>query len=230
MSSAGRGRGRVLRVVCATALAVCGVACPSEAQQAGVWRGEIGVAALLTGALPLGSVPATLTRPDGGALVVFTTDNRLRPSRGLEVQASYRATPRLAVEAVSGWTAVDLESRVGNDLEGAAAATLSQAVSRFTVEGAVLWSVNTGERLSLFVRGSGGWMREVTRGVGLVADGGIGSAGVGVKYWWGGRSSRPGRVALRLEGRAVARSGGLLLGTDSLRIMPAAVAGLIVGF
>jgi hypothetical protein len=194
-------------------------------------RGEAGVSAMVLGVMPLGEASADLQRPRGTSLDVFHTDSRVAPALGIEGHVGRAITRRLSIEGAGGWTPAPFETRADSDLEGADAATLRQRTSRFTVEGAVLWSFVRRDRLALFVRGSGGWLREVTRGVGLVEDGQVGSAGLGVKYWWGSdRARRRGRVALRVEGRALARSGGLLLGAPAIRIAPAATAGFSVGF
>jgi hypothetical protein len=172
----------------------------------------------------------TLTKPDGAPLVVFKASSRFGPSLGGDAQFGYRLTPRVGLEAGGSWTAVRAQTRLSGDIESAPALTATASVSRFIAEGALVWTAATAGRTGLFVRGSGGWLREVTRGVAVVDDAPIGSAGLGVKYWWGNPSARrAGRVALRLEARAVVRAGRPFLADRKLRILPVVVAGLSLG-
>jgi hypothetical protein len=64
----------------------------------------------------------------------------------------------------------------------------------------------------------------------LADNGVIGNAGAAVKYWWGDSSSVGRRLGLRLDGRAVLRSGGVDVGAGSLQVAPAASADLMIGF
>ena len=74
-------------------------------------------------------------------------------------------------------------------------------------------------------------MRELAAGATVAETGVIGNVGTAVKYWWGAPSSiQRRRLGLRLDGRAVLRSGGVDLGVTGVRVAPAASADLMIGF
>jgi hypothetical protein len=193
-------------------------------------RAEIGLA--VVGALPvsLGVSDAAFTRPDGRPLVVYRTHNRLAPGAGVEGRLGYRVSRRVSIEAAGAWTALNVESRLTDDVEEASPAIAAARLSRFTAEGAALVDISRGSRSAVFARGGAGWWRELTRGIAVIDDAAFVSAGLGVKYWWGSQSARRGRrVALRLDARAVARSGRPFLADRHRRILPVVMAGLSLG-
>jgi hypothetical protein len=59
----------------------------------------------------------------------------------------------------------------------------------------------------------------------------IASAGLGVRHWWR-TGTRPNakRVGLRAEFRGVFQTGGLSLGSRSVRFGPAGVVNLVIGY
>lgn len=213
---------RVHRALLA-ALVTLLVAAPAGAQSAPPST-ELAVTAGALGAVSFGSRDAELIRPNGSPLVIFRAENRLAPGYALEVHIGGRLTDRLGAEATGGWHKASFETRITDDIEDAEPLTVTQTSNRFTVEGAVLYDMLRRERLSLFLRGGAGWMRELAGESSLIENGIIANVGVGVKYWWSDR------VGLRAEGRASARSAGISLGEDKVRIGPVAAAGLIVRF
>lgn len=216
---------------------VLGVALPATAQtQTGTAvRGapvtELALAVGWVGPQSFGTADAALTAPSGAPLVVFRTESRLAPGAALEVHLGRRLTRRLWAEATGSWQQADYETRVFDDIEDGDDVTLPVASSRYTVEGAVLWTLAERGALTVFARGGAGWVRETAGGRSLVADGAIGNAGAGVKYWWRQRpDSRLQRIGLRVEGRVSLRSGALTLGENKVRFAPVIVGGIIFGF
>jgi hypothetical protein len=181
--------------------------------------------------MPLGDRNASLTRPDGRPLSVFQGEISMGPGPGAEVHFGRAVGTRLAVEATGTWTFTTTRAKVSSDIEGATDATLTEDLSRFSVEGSTLWRLAGGDRRALYLRGGAGWMRELVSGGTLAETGVIGNVGAAVKYWWGAPSSgQRRRLGLRLDGRAVLRSGGVDLGVSGVRLAPAASADLMIGF
>jgi hypothetical protein len=178
-----------------------------------------------------GDSDASLTRPSGGPLVLFKSDISLGPGPGAEIHFGRPVGARLAFEATGTWTLTTIRAKVSTDFEGAPDATLTENVSRFSVEGSALWRLAGSAKRALYLRGGAGWMRELAAGATLAQTGVIGNVGAAVKYWWGASSSvRRRRLGLRLDGRAVVRSDGIDLGESGVHVAPAASADLMIGF
>jgi hypothetical protein len=181
--------------------------------------------------MSIGSRDASHARPGGGPLLIFTSDLSLGAGPGIEAHFGRPIGPRLAVEATGAWSFTTIRTKVSGDIEGAPDATVSDDLTRFSIEGSALWRLAGGARRALYLRGGAGWMRELAAGSTLGGNGVIGNVGAAVKYWWGAASSVPRRrLGLRLDGRAVLRSGGVDLGSASVKVAPAASADLMIGF
>ena len=89
------------------------------------------------------------------------------------------------------------------------------------IEGAVVWRFAERGRLSWFLRGSGGWMREVSGEMSLAENGIIYSGGAGLKYWIARRPTGQDQFGLRVEFRAVGRHDGIALDDGDFRLWPA---------
>ena len=201
------------------------------AAQTGLSGYELSVGALVMGTMPMGESDASLTRPDGRPLLVFNNDVSLGPGPGAEVHFGRSVGSRLAFEATGTWTFTRIRAKVSTDIEGAPDATLTEDLSRFSVEGSALWRLAGDGRRAFYLRGGAGWMRELTGGATLAESGVIGNVGAAMKYWWGASTSaHRRRLGLRLDGRAVLRSGGVDLGVGGVRLAPAVSADLMIGF
>jgi hypothetical protein len=206
------------------------LAVPAEAQSREP-RLELAVGVVVAGSMSARSSDATFSRPNGGPLVVFATDASLGPGLGAEVHVGRPISSRVAVEASGSWTKSSLRAKVASDIDSAADATLSEDLSRFSAEGAVLYRLGGSARTAFFVRGGLGWMRELAGGSAIAETGTIGNVGAAVKYWWGESSPvQRRRLGLRLDGRAILRSGGVDLGETGIRVAPAASLDLMFGF
>jgi hypothetical protein len=185
----------------------------------------------MMGQMPFGERDASLTRPGGGSLRLFNSDISFGPGPGAEVHFGRPFGPRLAFEATGTWTLTKIRAVVSTDFEEAPDATLTEDLSRVSLEGSAVWRVAGGADRALYLRGGAGWMRELAAGATLAETGIIGNVGVAVKYWGGASSAIPRRrLGLRLDGRAVLRSGGVDLGATGVQVAPAASADLMIGF
>jgi len=200
---------------------------PAAAQEPKV---ELILGGVFTGAVPAGDVDATLIDPSGGTLTLFRTSNRIASSTGFEGLVSLRLWEWLRVEASAGWGGAYFESRVSGDFEGAPSESVRLRVHRFSSDLALVFRVASAGRWSLFVRAAGGGFRELTADRAFVENGTTGSLGAGMQLVI--RDAGGGffdRIAVRAEGRAMARRGGIEFGDDRNRVSPVVAAGLVFG-
>ena len=192
-------------------------------------RSEFGVSALVGAPVPFGSATATLARPDGSRLTLFEADSRQGPEFGARLHLGTRLTRRLALEIGGQVSRARLETTIEDDFEDGAGATLDESLLRFGVDGGLLWTLAGGERLSWFVRGSGGWMRELIGERVLGENAAVAQVGIGMKYW--GSRRGPGRVryGVRVEGHLASRWNGTALDAKQIHLAPVVTAGLIIG-
>ena len=218
------------RIFMQTVLLLAALAAPAAAQT-GLRNYELSFGGVFMGPMPSGEIDAAHVRPSGGALPIFKNDISLGPGPGFELHFGRPAGTRLAFEATGTWTFTTIRTKVSADIEGAPDATLTEDLSRISVEGSVLWRLAGDLRRGFYLRGGGGWMRELAGGSTLAENGAIGNIGASMKYWWGAPTSvSQRRLGLRLDGRMVLRSGGIDLGADGVHVAPAASADLMIGF
>jgi hypothetical protein len=192
---------------------------------------EFLIGGLVAGPASLGTTTVELLGANGEPSQTFVRfDNKTR-GYGLEVGMGVELRRSLWLEVIGGWTRASVISRVRNDFENAESLSVSTQMSRFLVEGAVLRYFNASVRNAWFVRGSAGWMREAAGGATLTDDGIIAGGGLGFRHWW--RTAGKGgvkRLGLRLEGRALIRSGGISLGESGVKFGPAGTVHLVFGY
>ena len=192
---------------------------------------EIDAGILFVGSATFAPANANLTKPDGTPLVLFSTANDLTASLGAEVHVVFPLNRRLQAELTGTWSRADFQSRISADFEGAEPVTATLGLSMYTVETSVVFYLKRHGKLDPFVRGGAGWLREVTDGGDLSADGVVANGGAGVKYWLRERDRGAfKRLGLRAEFRVVSRSGGLSLDLSRRVIAPAGSVSAILGF
>lgn len=194
---------------------------------------ELAVGGFAFGETSFGTTTAEFIANDGSRLTVFRADSALRPGFGLELHLGIGLSPAVAIEGSGSWTRADFRTRVTDDVEGVGETVIKERLTRYAVEGAVLWTFSRRGKTSWFVRGGAGWMRDLTGNDSLVEDGIAGSVGGGMKYLWN-TAPRGGfrATGFRIEGRALAHKRGLVLGPDRerLRVTPAVAGSLVFGF
>lgn len=187
---------------------------------------------VVAGPSSVGTSTADLQNGTGDTSVtLFRVENKLASGFGAEANIGVQMSRSLWIEVSGGWTQSKLNSEIRQDFEDAFDETISSNMSRFTVEGGVVRYFRDRGKSALFVRVTAGWMRETAGGNTLTGDGVIGGAGLGWRHFW--RTTGKGslkRVGLRIEGRAVARSGGISLGEDGIRFGPAGAVHLVFGY
>jgi len=193
-------------------------------------RWELGVGALVTGTESAGTTNATLLTPGGETLTLFRSTNRVASGLGAESFLSWRLRERLRAEVAFGWLTTDFESRISGDFEDVPGLSITQGVKQYRGEVAVAYRLLNRGRLSAFVRGGAGGYREITGDKALAGNGVSGSLG-GVAHYLVRQAPSGffGRLAIRVEARAVVRRGGIKFGDEGARLSPVFVAGLVVG-
>ena len=192
---------------------------------------ELSLGGTFLGPSSAGSATASLITPGGGSLDVFKVDSTFGIGYGGEVVLGFRIAPRLWIEGAGGFTRTTARSEISDDVENAPSVTLEETMSRVSAEGAVRIDIADRGATVWFVRGGGGWMRELAGGNSLADDGFVFSAGGGVRHWF--RENGSGavkRIGLRLEGRLVMPTRGIEFGSRTVRLTPAGAGAVIFGF
>ena len=183
-----RGLGRTFAVAIAalTAIVVSGGAAQAQTQAPKQKRPPraktLSFGGVWIAPLSLGTATAGLERPDGSQLVVFQAENDLGPGLGVETGLAIELRRNFLVEISGGWVHTELRTRVSDDVESAPDLTLTETLTRFSVEASGLWQFRTRGATVYFVRGGAGWMRELTGGASLVEDGVVANGGLGLRH------------------------------------------------
>lgn len=178
--------------------------CPAAAQPF-----EIGGGVRWMGPMSLGAADATETRPGGSRFTLFTSDSRLDAAPAIEARVGVRVSDTLQVEAAGSYAAPALTARIASDVEGIPDVSVAESLNQFTIEGAVLLDLVRfrGRRTSPFVSAGGGYARQLHETATLIEHGAIYHIGGGVNVPLKG--SGRGALGLRLDGRALIRTGGV---------------------
>ena len=192
---------------------------------------ELAIGGFAFGETSFGSMDAQLIGSNGNPVTLFRADSALRPGFGLDAHLGFGLSPAVGIEGSGSWTRADFRTRITDDFEGVGETVIKERLTRYAVEGALLWNFSRSARRIWFFRAGAGWMRDLTGNESLVEDGLAGSVGGGMKYLWNTRGGF--RIAgIRIEGRALVHKRGLVLSPDRerLRVTPAAAGSLIIGF
>jgi len=198
-------------------------------------RLELGAGIVWAGGQALGSQDANLTTGTGSTLRLFSSTSDLLAAAGFEGRVAVKVTRTVDAYASMSYAKPDLRTRVTNDLENSAGATVSETVQQYVVGGGIDWYVTprrSGSRVLPFIGGGAAYLRQLHEGATLVATGQSYDVGGGVKLLFASRT-RPRQlmraVGVRLDARVIVRTKGITF--DGRRsIAPAAGASLFVRF
>ncbi|MDQ3071413.1 MAG: hypothetical protein M3R55_16990 [Acidobacteriota bacterium] len=213
-----------------TVLFMCGSAAGVEAQ-ARKHSWELAAGAIWFGGTDLGDVTATLERPGGGSLDLFRTSTSIDGAPAASAALSFYLTPRVSLEAALSYGRPVAATRVSGDFEDAPAVTSAITLQQYLAEGSVRWYlVRRVGGFRPFLRGGGGYLRQLDAGSALVETGKTVHAGAGADRAFRERATgRLRRLGLRLDARAVARTGGFDI-DDKVRVGYAAGVHFFAGF
>jgi hypothetical protein len=224
-------RVRQLVAGCACVAVVLLSASTARAQSGGDGRFEISGGVLWTGRASMGAASATEASPSG-RFTLFSTSTELAAAPGVEARVGVRLMPTIDIEGASSYARPQLRTTIGGDVENGAAATASESVRQFTIDGAVVvnltrWRFAT--RATPFALAGAGYVRELHEGDTLVAAGQIYFAGGGIRYLLMERPHRLKAVGVRADVRALARRKGIAFDAN-LHVSPVIGASLFVRF
>jgi hypothetical protein len=206
------------------------VATPAFAQARG-GSFEIAPGAVWFSGMNLGSSTATLERSGGGEFELFRTETKLDPGFGGAATLSFYLTPRAAIEAGFSYARLGASTSVSDDAEGAPPVTSDIGLQQYLIEGNLRWYLARPRAAwRPFIRAGGGYLRQLDDSSAHVETGKSLQAGVGVDRAFRDRDTGTvKRAGLRLDVRAIARTGGFDI-DDSLRLGFSAGALLFIGF
>jgi len=216
---------RLALVICAALLAV-----PSLARAQYVGREvphagtvEIGGGALWSGGYAFETAVANESRnPPTGSdpLTLFRGEPRLDGGAGADAHVGVYLGRRVSVEGALQFSRPSLTVRTSSDFENAPDTTATARVTQYVIDGSVLYHFGSG-RLTPFVSGGAGYVRQLLEDNSIVETGNDIHGGAGVKYWFGGAR----RFGLRGEARFSSRSGGVSLDVSTKRRFVSTLSG-----
>jgi hypothetical protein len=210
-------------------LATGGWVSAASAQPASAIPGrlELGAGLLWTGAEPVGSRDANLTTGTGSTRRLFSSTSDLRPVAGFEGRVGVKLTRAIEVEVLGSYATPQLRTRVSNDTENSAGATVTEPVQQYHVGAGVIWYARarrSAVRALPFATAGASYLRQLHEAATLVATGQTYHVGGGAKLLL---ASRPRKglkvVGIRLDARAVVRTKGITF--DGRRSISPAVGG-----
>jgi hypothetical protein len=154
--------------------------------------------------------------------VLFRTTTRITGSSAVDVRVAARVAAGLYAEGGISYGRPELQVRVSGDVEGAPDVDATSALTQVTVEGGLQYRFGRG-RLTPFVMGGAGYLRQLDDPRTTVGTGQVYFGGGGVRYGLGTPRPRGGYTwALRGDVRVVGYRGGILEGDQR-------PAGLVAG-
>ncbi|HKT81275.1 MAG TPA: outer membrane beta-barrel protein [Vicinamibacterales bacterium] len=212
----------------ASAVAVLLTFAPHPAQaQAKPSKVELSAVVNWIGGFDMATADALEFDRAGNGVATFSTDGRLEGTFGYGGRMGFALTDRLAAEGSVVYSAPTLTIDVADDIEGAAAASASERIHQYAIDGAALYYLRSrGARTRPFLLGGAGYLRELHEGQTLGANGQTYFGGGGIVRTLSGSKVR---LALRVDARVVARTKGIALDGD-LHLAPVASGSLIFGF
>jgi hypothetical protein len=209
-------------------------AAPASAQSSQTpGRVGVGFGLIWTGSQSLGSSDATETTGSGGDLVLFRTSSELTSRVGIEGRVGVRVWRSLEAEASGTYATPQIRTQITGDFEGAAPITATEKIQQFSIVGGILWrlpAIRHGSKLTPFLTGGGGYLRQLHEGDTLAESGQLYQIGGGVEYPFASPSdSFVKRFGVRADARAVIRSKGVAL-DDGHSVSPALTASLYARF
>jgi len=218
-------------LICCAVAATPAAAQASRSVPAGGPKHEISIGGVFSGPSSMGSANAELLGSNGQpTITLFSTSNGMSAGFGPELLLGFRARPGMWFEVGGSLSWPSLSSKIEDDFEGAETQTLSSRVTRWTLEGALVWWIKDKGRTTWFIRAGGGVVGEVSDDLSTGGTGALGTGGVGVRHWF--RESKGGlrKMGLRGEFRAVVQGGGLSFNDRTTRFSPTGTVHLVFGY
>lgn len=171
-------------------------------------RFEISGGGLFVGGYSAGERSADITanQTGGPAYTLFKSKTRVDSAPGFEARLGFRVSRLLTIEGGAFMARPKLSTRLTADIEGAPEATVTEDLSVYIIDAAVLASFGAeSSRVMPFVRAGAGYVRELHQDNALVETGWAIHAGGGVTFWMNPRQT----VGVRADARVYFVSGGI---------------------
>lgn len=180
-----------------------------------------------TGGQDGGTVVANLTGNTGepANVQLFRSESSLRPVFGGNVALAVYLSRSLAVEAGFHYSRPQVRSRLTSDFEDAPSVTATTTLAQYLFTGSLVYHFATTGRLTPFVAGGAGHIRDAYDGNNLIETGTEYHGLTGVKM----RVGRRGKAGFRFDVGVSVRDGGFTL-KDGRRTAPVASAAFIYMF
>jgi hypothetical protein len=209
---------------------VIATAMPVQAQDVELSRLEMGIGAVWTGPTRFPRVDADETGNDGEPFSLFNSKSDLQSVVGLEGRFAVRVSRRMQLEVSGSYGRARLRTRITDDFEDIADIDISEKTIHAIAQGAII--VHFDRRVANgvpFVTVGGGYLRELHEGQTVVESGRRFFGGAGLRYARLRAGSRISQWGIRVEARAVARTGGIAL-DDQTHVGAELAASLFFGF
>ena len=184
------------------------------------------------GGAGLGDADANLRARAGGDFALFSTESDLAAAPVIEIRAGYALTRAYGLEARVGFSRPHLRTAVSDDVEGAPPLELTEVVTQYVFEGALVVMLDRFRAGNLvpFASAGAGYLRQLHEGRTLIEHGVASHLGGGVKHWFMVREDAFVRaVGVRGDVRLNLLSGGIS-GDDGVTPHAAVSASLFVTF
>jgi hypothetical protein len=174
------------------------------------------------------STAAELTRSgeSSGGFDLFRAEGELTGGAAGVASLELYVSRTIALEAGLRYSRPHLRYRLSADFEEAPAITAEETLTRYLFTGSLVWHLRAPTRTTRFIpfiRGGGGYLRDLHQGNELVETGAEFHAGAGVKYWFG---TAPRRFGLRADAGVSVTEGGFDFKEDA-RAQPFVSAALV---
>lgn len=170
---------------------------------------EISAGGLFVGGFSAGERAADITanQTSGPLYTLFKSQTRVDSAPGIEARLGFRLSRLLTMEGGVFTARPKLSTRLTADIEGAPDATVTEDLSVYIIDAAVLASFGAGStsRAVPFVRAGAGYVRELHQDNALVETGWAFHAGGGVTFWMNPRQT----VGIRADARVYFVNGGI---------------------
>lgn len=194
-------------------------------------RHELLIGGVFSGPSSMGTFDVTELGADGQpSLTLFSSHNGMSAGFGPEVALGFRVKRTMWFEVGGTVTWPSLQAKIENDFEGAPNQTLSDTVTRWTLEGAMVFWLKDQGRTGWFIRAGGGVAGEISSDNSTSATGALGSGGIGVRHWFHESKGGLKKMGVRAEFRGVVQGGGLSLSDRTVRFTPTGVVHLVFGY
>ena len=227
-----RGTGAVLVVAVLATL----VAQPAFAQRRPITsrdRVEASIGGLWIGGAALGSGEANLRANNvtPTPFRLFTTETNAAAAPGLDARVGYWITRSIAVEAGFVHARPELRTSVSGDAEGVAALDVRERIDQYFIDANVVGRLEqfSFRRMTPFVSGGVGYLRQLHEGRTLVETGRVYQVGGGIRHPFLNDVGWIRTVGLKLHGRVYVLTDGVQL-EDRARTHGAISGGVYLTF